>query len=232
MFKHDGEIYIKNGEFSRWEAQVVEVECEDCGHIEFVEGEELDECPECESDSIMNTTDIEETLCDGCEAEFDMWDDYYLNSAGEHLCEGCKEDAIEVDENEYNKLRPMITHVWKSSFKNEWVVEVKGVLENKNEVLIHHVGGFSEDEKEELNHLIQTCERLIQSDGVYDDVEGYQHWFAPSSLFESEWEGISPVIKRLSKDWSVDSTTEFGTPVRMTEYTVVQYDKNGGILKE
>jgi len=229
MFKIGEEIYVKDYEFLKGETQVIQVECEECKHIEEIEdGEEPWCCEECQSENIMNTTNIEGNICSGCDKEFDMWDEFYENENGDFLCESCEQEANVLTPLEYEKTCPKVTHYGEKLFADEWVVEVYGKYQKSNEQIVYHFGGFKEAEKAVMNDLVQVCSALVKTNGAYEEVEGYEYWFAPSSLFESDWEGISPVVKRLAQDWSID---RMGTLAKITSIETIQYGEKGNIIQ-
>lgn len=233
MIKIKDEVYVKDYEFLKGETVVIQVECEECGHIEEIEdGEEPWCCEECQSENIMNTTNIEENICSGCDHQFDMWDEFYENEDGEFLCESCEQNATVLSELEYEQMRPKVTHYGEKLFADTLVVEVYGKYRKSNEQIVYHFGGFKETEKAVMNDLVHVCQELVKTEEGYENVEGYEYWFAPSCLLESDWEGVSPVLKRLAQDWLLDTSTNDGTPVQIVGCKVVRYDEEGDYMDE
>ena len=76
------------------EDEILDAECEECGH--HMEGldEEPEECEECGSTEIIPTTRHENTECERCGHYFDPWEDAYVDKDNltDFYCEDCYEE--------------------------------------------------------------------------------------------------------------------------------------------
>lgn len=84
-------------EFTYTEDELMECECNFCG---WIFSDERLTCPKCNSEDIVNYSCHEGCICDICEHEFDMWEDYYSYVTPEFdniiICEDCY-DKLEED---------------------------------------------------------------------------------------------------------------------------------------
>lgn len=148
---------------------------------------------------------------------------YYPNSNNPV---SCNLSTLELEEEEVKA--PLILQVGEQAFSNEYVVEVIGQFKSSEDSVIHHIGGFKEDEQEEMNILVALLHELKKTEpSHYGDVLNYEHWLAPSSLFDADWNGISDVVKRVATDWTIDPSENLGIPAHITAFNVVYYDEKG-----
>lgn len=68
-------IEYPKSKFTYNEDELSECECRECGWS--TEGEEYLVCPECNSEDIVIYSCHEGCICEGCDHEFDIWEDCY-----------------------------------------------------------------------------------------------------------------------------------------------------------
>ena len=76
----------KSEEWSVEEDCVIECFCEACGHYH---SEEVAECEECGSESLLVETSHEGVECSHCGYPFDIWEDWFVNKENKHICKHC-----------------------------------------------------------------------------------------------------------------------------------------------
>ena len=72
-------------------------ECEDCGNTgSYEEYEEEENCPECQSTSILQETSHDGVDCVVCKTAFDMWEDGHRSKTSKDLvCTYCYDELEE-----------------------------------------------------------------------------------------------------------------------------------------
>jgi len=94
------ETDLTQKDFVEEEDFMISYECEVCGLAEDCEDTDQEECSDCGSGKIVPTTGHENTECDLCDIDFDMWDTNYANISGKekhimNICELCY-DKLDV----------------------------------------------------------------------------------------------------------------------------------------
>ncbi|AJD93174.1 hypothetical protein JMA_38560 (plasmid) [Jeotgalibacillus malaysiensis] len=124
-------------------------------------------------------------------------------------------EILSVDDTSDKK----VTVHGKTTYSNEYVAVVTGRFQKSIDEVQHYMGGFTESMLPELFDLYETTERLIQTyytgrgeNCEYFHVDGYEKWFAPDCFTESDWVGISPVIRENAIEWSEDPTVPGSHP--------------------
>ena len=98
---------LTKNDFTFEEDELISIECGGCN--EFYENssggiQEEEECPECSSDNLINSTCHEGLDCGLCDHTFDTWEDGYAwtgtgsvpkELSGELICDKCFEDLEE-----------------------------------------------------------------------------------------------------------------------------------------
>lgn len=168
------------------------------------------------------------------QVEKEMWDTtkvlyFKFFKTEQELLEEEEETEVELEEEHEETIQTI--HIGEKEFENEWVVRIFASCANSKDVFVHHIGGFKENETKELNELLQVSRQMLYTDKDYEDIKHFEYWFAPSSLFESDWEGISPTVKRLAQDWSLDPSAPPGTPTQITKIETVQYGQKGNVIQ-
>lgn len=97
----DDIVVIDRDDFEFVNRYETRVTCTDCDFDEMFMGKLKNaECPECREDGYVETKEYivfvsNSVRCVGCSGSFEIYEDFYLDASGGHLCTGCYEDAAD-----------------------------------------------------------------------------------------------------------------------------------------
>ena len=125
--------------------------------------------------------------------------------------------------------------VEEKSFKDCYVVEVTGRFVASSGTAVMNMGGFHPKTDEiHLADLIETLERLVTAyrygrgeDDEYYHIDGYEKWFAQSSLLEKEIQQLPTTVQEHGVEWLADPAGKPGSRATFASYELYYFDENG-----
>jgi len=125
--------------------------------------------------------------------------------------------------------------VVEKEIKNGYVVEVTASFPNSPGEALVTLGKFTPGlDDAELVDLMETCSRLVKAypsqreatDG-YLHIDGYERWFAPSSLSDSEFRQLPTAVQENAVEWLADPNATVGERATFKSHKLYFYDGTG-----
>lgn len=119
------------------------------------------------------------------------------------------------------------------NYREELVVEIKVMFGDADGYQTFEVGPFKNENKKDLQDLLQTCERMSKAyphgrggGSDYNHVDGFNRWFDLENTTDDEYESLSEFVQNTGGDWPYEPDG-MGYQSSYQSYKLFYYDAAG-----